>query len=132
VESSIARQLVRIERGTQPPRLQLGNLEPVRDFSDVRDVVAAYPRLLERGERGAVYNVCSGRGYSVRELLEKLLELSGQNPRVERDPSRYRTTGPDRLALVGNSARLRSLGWQPRYALETTLRDLLDDWRSRE
>jgi GDP-4-dehydro-6-deoxy-D-mannose reductase len=131
VESSIARQLVQIERGDQPPLLRLGNLDAVRDFSDVRDVVAAYELLLEQGQTGSVYNVCSGRGWSIHELLEQLLELSPVRPQVERDPDLYRPAPRERLALVANPSRIRALGWQPRYSLETTLGDLLDDWRSR-
>ena len=131
VESSIARQLVRVERKEQPAVLQLGNLDPVRDFSDVRDVVSAYELLLERGEPGSVYNVCSGRGCSVRELVDRLSRLAGVKVRVERNPDRYRPAPEDRLALVGDPARLRALGWEARYSLDETLRDLLDDWRSR-
>jgi GDP-4-dehydro-6-deoxy-D-mannose reductase len=130
-ESSIARQLARIERGEQPPVLRLGNLESIRDFSDVRDVVAAYELLLERGEPGAVYNVCSGQGCSIKELVERLVAMSRVTPRVEQDPSRYRPAKHESLALVGNPARLRSLGWEPRYTLDDTLLDLLEDWRSR-
>jgi GDP-4-dehydro-6-deoxy-D-mannose reductase len=131
VESSIAQQLVRIERGDQPAVLRVGNLEPIRDFSDVRDVVAAYELLLDRGEAGGVYNVCSGCGYSIRELLDRLVALSSVHPNLERDDALYRPTPPERLAMVGNPARLRRLGWEPRYRLDTTLRDLLEDWRSR-
>jgi GDP-4-dehydro-6-deoxy-D-mannose reductase len=131
VESSIAKQLVRIERQEQPAVLRIGNLEPIRDFSDVRDVVAAYELLLDRGEAGDVYNVCSGRGYSIRELLDRLVALSRVQPQVERDESLYRPAPTERLALVANPGRIRSLGWETRYSFDTTLRDLLDDWRSR-
>ncbi len=131
VESSIARQLVRIERGEQPAVLRVGNLDPIRDFSDVRDVVAAYELLLDRGEAGGVYNVCSGRGYSIRELLDRLVALSNAQPQVEQDDALYRPAPRERLALVGNPGRVRSLGWEPRYSLDATLRDLLEDWRSR-
>ena len=62
-ESSFAHQIAQIERGEGEPMLRVGNLDAVRDFSDVREVVRAYTLLLERGERGAVYNVCSGRGW---------------------------------------------------------------------
>jgi GDP-4-dehydro-6-deoxy-D-mannose reductase len=122
---------VRIEQGAQPPLLRLGNLDSVRDFSDVRDVVAAYELLLEHGESGSVYNVCSGRGCSIRELVEVLVSLSKVTPQVERDPDLYRPSARDQLALVGSPERIRALGWEPRYSLEETLRDLLDDWRSR-
>ncbi len=130
-ESAFTRQLVRIERGEQEPILLVGALEAIRDFSDVRDVVRAYALLLERGEPGSVYNVCSGRGLSMRELLDRLLELTPARPRIEPDPALHRPRAPDRIALVGNPTRVRAAGWQPRYRLEETLRDLVEDWRSR-
>ena len=130
-ESSFARQVVRIERGEQEPVLRVGNLEPLRDFSDVRDVVDAYHLLLERGERGSVYNVCSGRARSIRWIAETLLSLAGCRATIEVDAELYRPVPPDRLALVGDAGRLRELGWRPAHTLEETLKDLLEDWRSR-
>lgn len=131
-ESSFADQVARIERGEVEPVVLVGNLEHVRDYSDVRDVVDAYRLLLERGAAGEVYNVCSGRGRSIRSVLDHLLSLATKHPiRIEREPARYRPADPDRLALVGNPGRLRALGWQPRYAFEDTLAELLDAWRSR-
>ena len=74
--SDFARQIARIEAGLSEPLIRVGNLEARRDFSDVRDLVAAYWHLLELGEPGEVYNVCSGRALSVRELLDLLLSLA--------------------------------------------------------
>jgi len=79
--SSFARQIARIEAGLQPPTLRVGNLEARRDTSDVRDVVEAYRALMERGERGGIYNVCSGRAPRMRDLLDGLLELSRSEER---------------------------------------------------
>jgi GDP-4-dehydro-6-deoxy-D-mannose reductase len=131
VESSFARQLARIEHGKQDPVLRVGNLDAVRDFSDVRDVVAAYALLLDEGERGAVYNVCSGRGWTIRALLEHLLARVSVRPRVEVDPERFRPTPPRGSMHVGDPGRLRGLGWAPRHRFEETLDALLDYWRSR-
>ncbi|HXZ85998.1 MAG TPA: NAD-dependent epimerase/dehydratase family protein, partial [Myxococcota bacterium] len=89
-EASFAHQLVQIERGRQEPLLRVGNLAPIRDFSDVRDVVSAYLVLLERGARGETYNVCSGRGRSIRELLDHLLARSSARPELRVDPERFR------------------------------------------
>jgi GDP-4-dehydro-6-deoxy-D-mannose reductase len=126
VEASLAHQVVQIERGAQEPRLRVGNLDPVRDFSDVRDVVAAYALLLDAGETGAVYNVCSGGAWSVRAVADHLLSRCEVPARLERDPDRYRPEPRERLALVGDPGRLRSLGWTPRYRFEETLDALLD------
>ena len=130
-ESSFARQIARIERGEQAPSLAVGNLESRRDFCDVRDVARAYRLLLERAESGGVYNVASGRALPIREILERLLRRSPVRPEVRVDPGLYRPLAPDRVELRGDASKLRALGWEPRYALDETLADLLDDWRSR-
>jgi GDP-4-dehydro-6-deoxy-D-mannose reductase len=129
-ESSFARQITEIEAGLRPPVLSVGNLEAIRDYSDVRDVVRAYWALLERGEGGGVYNVCSGQGRSIREMLDMLLGGSSVPAEVRVDPERLRPS--DVPALVGDPSKLRAdTGWEPRIPLERTLADLLDDWRRR-
>ena len=129
-ESSFARQLAEIELSRREPVLHVGNLDAVRDFSDVRDVVRAYWGLLERGVSGQAYNVCSGSGVRIRDLLQRLIELSGLRVEVRVDPERLRPA--DIPALVGDPARLRqATGWQPRHPLDQTLRDLLQYWRER-
>ncbi len=129
-ESSFAEQIARIERGLQAAELRVGNLDAIRDFSDVRDVVAAYLLLLERGKPGCVYNVGSGRGRSVRQVLDLLLELSEVKPDVQIDPERFRPTDPERLAAVGDTSRLCELGWSPEIPIDQTLGELLDYSRS--
>jgi GDP-4-dehydro-6-deoxy-D-mannose reductase len=129
-ESSFARQIAEVEAGLRPPVLQVGNLDAVRDYTDVRDVVRAYWALLDRGEAGAVYNVCSGRGRSIRELLDILLSVSGARLTVQVEAERLRPS--DVPAQWGDPGRLQeATGWQPRIHLEQTLRDLLLDWRRR-
>jgi GDP-4-dehydro-6-deoxy-D-mannose reductase len=129
-ESSFARQIAEIEAGRREPVLRVGNLEAVRDFADVRDVVRAYWMLLDKGEGGRVYNVCSGRGRRIRELLDVLLAASVARVEVRTDPERLRPS--DVPAQVGDPARLRAAtGWEPRIPLERSLQDLLDDWRAR-
>jgi GDP-4-dehydro-6-deoxy-D-mannose reductase len=129
-ESSFARQIAEIERGLRPPRIEVGNLEAVRDFTDVRDVVRAYLLLLEKGEPGQAYNVCSGRGRRIREVLDVLLAGSSAKVEVRVDQNRLRPS--DVPAQVGDPSRLRAAtGWEPRIPLEQTLVDLLSDWRAR-
>jgi GDP-4-dehydro-6-deoxy-D-mannose reductase len=129
-ESSFARQLAEIEAGRRAPRLEVGNLDAVRDFTDVRDVVRAYWALLDHGVPGEVYNVCSGRGVRLRDLLEELIALSGLKVEVRVDPDRLRPH--DVPVLVGDPSRLRAAtGWEARTPLSRTLRDLLDHWRER-
>ena len=129
-ESSFARQIAEIEAGRRAPVIRVGNLDAVRDFSDVRDVVRAYWLLLEKGEPGAVYNVCTGHGRSIRELLDILLACSSARVDVQIDPERLRPS--DTPAQVGDPSRLlAATGWTPRIPIEQTLGDLLDDWRER-
>ncbi|HET9275735.1 MAG TPA: NAD-dependent epimerase/dehydratase family protein, partial [Gemmatimonadales bacterium] len=105
--------------------IKVGNLEPVRDLLDVRDVAAAYAALLARGSPGEIYNVASGSGRALTEVLhdlERLLEW-----RVTPEPDPALTRPADLMHLVGDSARLRAAtGWAPAIPLDRTLTDLLD------
>jgi len=129
VASNFARQIARIERELDPPRLAVGNLEAVRDFSDVRDVVRAYRLAAARARAGEAYNVCSGNGVSIRELLDLLLDRSEAEIEVAVDPARLRPA--DIPMLVGDGSRFAdATGWRPEIPLEQTLGDLLEWWRS--
>ncbi len=127
-ESSFARQIAEIEIERAEPVIQVGNLEAVRDFSDVREVVRAYLLLLERGRNGGVYNVCSGKGVAMREILEALTALSSVRVEVHVDPARLRPS--DLPVLIGDPSRLReATGEAPTGRLDGPLKDLLEDWR---
>jgi GDP-4-dehydro-6-deoxy-D-mannose reductase len=129
-EASFARQIAQAER-SDARSVRVGNLAAIRDFSDVRDVVRAYLTLLERGVRGETYNVCSGRGRSIRSLLDALCAQARVPIAVVEDPERFVPTSPDRMGLVGDSAKLRGLGWTPQIPFESTLESLLAYWRER-
>lgn len=126
--ADFASQIARIEAGQAEPVLRVGNVEAVRDFTDVRDIARAYRLLIERGRPGEAYNVCSGRGVSIRDLLQQLLNMATVPIRVETDPGRYRRV--DIPVLVGDPAKIRAhTGWTPTYTLQQTLADILDEWR---
>jgi GDP-D-mannose dehydratase len=129
--STFARQIALIEGGRHEPVVQVGDLKPMRDFSDVRDVVRAYWALLERGVPGEVYNICSGVDHSIEWVLNFLLsQAKVSHIQVRQDPARLRPS--DVPVLRGTAERLeRATGWQPRIALEQTLTDLLEYWRQR-
>jgi GDP-4-dehydro-6-deoxy-D-mannose reductase len=128
--SSFAKQLAAIALGRSEPVILVGNLDAVRDFSDVRDVVRAYVLAALRGEPGEVYNISSGRGRSMRELLDTLIALSGLEVEVRIDPHRLRPS--DVEILIGDSTKFRErTGWKPEIPIETTLLDLFDYWRER-
>lgn len=127
-ESSFARQIAEIEIGRRSPVIDVGNLDAIRDFSDVRDVVHAYALLLDRGENGAVYNVCSGRGVRVGDVLDRLVSRARVKVDVRVDPARLRPV--DVPVLVGDPSRLRSAtGFAPSGDIDNALRGLLDHWR---
>jgi len=127
--ADFARQVVAVERGLQPS-IEVGNLDTVRDFSDVRDVVRAYVLAWERGKIGEAYNVSSGIGRTPRQILDDLMRLAAVRAVVGTRPERQRPI--DVPAVVGNAEKLRQLtGWSPTIAWEQTLADLLDDWRQR-
>ena len=123
--ASFAAQLRDMEAGATRPILRVGNLEPLRDFTDVRDVVRAYRLLVAGRHAGEPVNVASGQGHSMREIVERLIEISGMDVTVEVDPARVRTDDPPRI--VGDASRLRELtGWEPAIPLDRTLRDIWD------
>jgi GDP-4-dehydro-6-deoxy-D-mannose reductase len=131
VTSNFAKQVAEIEVGMREPTMSVGDLTPRRDFSDVRDVVRGYWLLLERGEPGEVYNLCSGRAWAIRQVLEFLLEQSRvKRIAVETDPARLRPS--DVMILEGDSSKIRkATGWEVEIPFERTLKDLLAYWRQR-
>ena len=130
VTSNFARQIASIEAGLREPVIRVGNLEAVRDFTDVRDMVRAYWLAATKGRPGEAYNIASGFGISIRELLNRLLALSSAQVKIEVDPDRLRPS--DVEILIGDSSKFRrDTGWEPRIPLEKTLSDTLDYWRER-
>ncbi len=124
-----AHQIAAIEAGQVTPELKVGRLDVERDFTDVRDVVACYCDILEKSRRGAVLNVCRGRGERLDHLLEQLLALSRVPIRVVTDASRMRPA--DLPRLVGDpSAVLGAIGWQAEITMESTLADLIEEART--
>ncbi len=130
VMSNFAHQVARIEAGLQEPVVRVGNLDSIRDFTDVRDMVRAYWLAVERAEPGEVYNIASGKGITIRELLERILALSNVRIEVKVDPERLRPS--DVEILIGDASKFRQVtGWEPRISLEKTIQDTLEYWRSR-
>jgi GDP-4-dehydro-6-deoxy-D-mannose reductase len=116
-----------IEGGEEVP---VGNLTPRRDFTDVRDVVRAYRLLIEHGEPGEAYNVCSGHDIAISELADRLVAMAHREMRLEGDPSLQRPV--DVPVLRGDYTKLnKATGWEPDIGLDQTLSDLLDEWRGR-
>jgi GDP-4-dehydro-6-deoxy-D-mannose reductase len=115
---------IKTARRIGAPAIATGNLEPVRDVLDVRDVAAAYLALLKSGRAGEVYNIASGTGHRLADLLRRMQELLGSRVVAEYDAALARRS--DILHLVGDASRLRATGWMPRIPLDRTLQELLD------
>jgi GDP-4-dehydro-6-deoxy-D-mannose reductase len=118
-----AEQLAELSHAATRPVLQVGNLEARRDLLDVRDVVRAYRILIEHGEQGGIYNVCSGEAHRLRDIVESMVEVSATGARIQVDPERLRPV--DTPLILGDPRRVRSLGWSPEIELRQTLTDLL-------
>lgn len=129
--SDFARQIARIEARLDPPVLKAGNLQALRDFTDVRDIVEAYRLAALHGQSGEVYNIGSGRAFGIAEVLERLVGLSRVSISVQIDAERLRPL--DVPLVVCDASKLRRItGWQPRRdLLAETLPDLLESWRER-
>lgn len=125
---AFAAQIARIEAGRQDPVIRVGDLSARRDYLHVKDVVAAYALLLERGERG-VFNVCSGHSERMAWWLERLVEKARVPVRVEVDFDRVFPQGNPRLE--GDNSRLRAIGWTPAHGANAVVEDLLEYWRQR-
>lgn len=125
---SFARQIAAAEAGAGPTEILTGDLSPIRDFLDVRDVVAAYSLLLAEGRAGEIYNICAGRSLTIAQGLQILVGGATCPITVRQDPARRRPS--DTPQLVGDNTKLRTeTGWQPAWDLERTLLDLLVEAR---
>lgn len=129
--ASFAQQIARIELGTQPATLKVGNLDARRDFTDVRDIARAYLLAIKKGEPGEVYNIGSGRAPRLRQVLTLLLKMTRAKVTLAFDVARTRAAEAD--VYVCNPRRFERLtGWRPQITLERMLKDTLDYWRRLE
>jgi GDP-4-dehydro-6-deoxy-D-mannose reductase len=131
VTSNVARQVAEIEAGLREPVVAVGDLKPRRDYSDVRDIVRGYWALLQAGEPGEVYNLCSGRSWAIGEVVDFLLRASRvKGIEVQTDPARFRPS--DVMVIEGDPGKAaQATGWKAEIPFERTLTDLLDYWRAR-
>jgi len=130
VLSDWAFQVAKIDLGLVPPVLKVGNMNVKRDYTDVRDVVRAYLDIIEKGKPGTPYNVCSGTGYTLSDLLEKYRALSRKEIEIEADKSRLRPV--DIPILIGSNSRIKKdTGWKPEITIDQTLSDSLKYWHNK-
>ena len=118
----------KIDLGLSEPIIEVGNLNPYRDFTDIKDSVQAIWLSAKKGKSGETYNVCSSRKMQIREILDIALKLSKKRIKViENTPSKLRATDED-VILGDNSKITEDLGWKISRSIEETLRDMFDYW----
>lgn len=118
--------IVRIERG-EATQLKVGPLSAVRDFVDVRDFVRAVRLVAQKGKAGSIYNICTGRGYALTEMINILTAQSTAVIQVTQDKSKRRPVDDSRI--VGDNSLIQSMGYKPRYMFKQTVEDTLNYWR---
>lgn len=126
---NFARQLALIKKCHIEPTIHVGNLETARDFIDVRDGTAAMKLLIEKGQPGEPYNICTGKAHKIESILNTLIELAEIDVQVVHDQALYRVA--DEPLLLGDNTKLTALGWKPKYSIRDTLLNVLEDWYER-
>lgn len=122
VISSFVKQLVDISENKQK-EMSVGNIEVSRDFLDVRDVVAAYYQILTKGQRGEVYNVCSGFPYKLEKIIQIIEDILGIKADIKIDKDRIRPN--DTMLVCGDNSKLKSLGWKQNIEIKQTIKDMI-------
>ena len=131
VVSSFAKQIINIKNsGKDKGILTCGDVDIIRDFLDVRDVVKAYHLLLGKGKKGEVYNVCSSNGYTLKDIIEKMGKITELNIEIRRDKNLVRVL--DNRMIVGNNEKLKKdTGWNNNIDIDESLTDILDYWNTK-
>jgi GDP-4-dehydro-6-deoxy-D-mannose reductase len=130
VLSSMAKQFAEVGLGLRPASLALGNVDVKRDFTDVRDVVRAYKMLIDEGNPGEIYNVCSGKKVGLREVIDMFRALLNVDVTIDTDAKKVRSNDAD--TIWGDPSKIRQQrGWFPHIALAKTLQDMLTYWQEK-
>ncbi len=131
VISGMAREIARMKLGLRDSTIEVGDIDVTRDFLDVHDLARAYLSLLAAGNNGEIYNVCSGRDISIRDMIGKMADIEGIQLQIDHDPTLFRPS--DQRWVRGSCAKIHTAtGWQPEIPLEQSLRRILSDWESIE
>lgn len=129
VVADFCKQVADIEKGIQEPVIYVGNLSAKRDFTDVRDVVKAYAKLVKGGKRGETYNVGTGNAIAIEDILNKIVSMSDKNIEVKIDEKKLRPV--DVPIIEPDISKIKSeVGWEPQIPLEQTLLETLEHWRN--
>lgn len=128
--ADFTKRVVEIEKGINDINtLEVGNLNTTRDFTDGRDAVKGLWVLAEKGIYGEVYNLCSGKGYVMNDILNTIISLSNHHSNIDVKQVKWKLRPYDDPIYVGDNSKLKSLGWKPEISIDKTLTDMLDYWR---
>ncbi len=131
VVADFCSQVAAIEKGLQKPEIRVGNLSAKRDFTDVRDVVAAYGAIIEKGCSGETYNVGSGHAVAIQDILDEILSLSERDIQVIVDQSKFRPV--DVPVIEADISKIqKDTSWKPQISLRQTLVETMEYWRNHE
>jgi GDP-D-mannose dehydratase len=122
---SFCKQVADIEKSKQPGTIYIGNLEAKRDFTDVRDIVAAYRMIFESNDYSSVYNVGSGKSYSLKDILNYIISLSTQEIKIQIDENKYRPIDTP-VICCDNCKISEELGWNPKYTIFETIDEMFE------
>ncbi len=129
--SSFAKQIAEIENGQRENTILVGNLNVIRDYTDVRSAMDAYYKIATKSKGGDVYNICSGKGHNLKDLLDYLISLSEFEVNIKVDPLRLRPS--DLPVMIGDNTKIKNdIGWEPAIDIHKSLIDLLNYWRGRQ
>lgn len=126
---NFARQLALISKGAMENKIYVGRLDTARDFIDVRDGVDAMLLLLDRGNPGEPYNICTGEAYAISDILHMLIEIAGVEVEIVESKSLFRPS--DEPLLLGENSKIAKLGWKKNYTIKQTLEEVYRDWMGR-
>jgi GDP-4-dehydro-6-deoxy-D-mannose reductase len=130
VTAAFAKQITEIEKGLKEPVINVGNLDSFRDFTDVRDIVRAYVLAIEKCDYGEAYNICSGKTWKIRDVLDMLISMSTRTIEIREDPVRMRPS--DVQILLGDCTKfMNKTGWKPQIPFEQTLQDVMNYWKQK-
>ena len=127
VINDLVKQVVMIENNKQKSVLSVGNVKTQRDFLDITDGVRGYLTLIKKGKPGEIYNVCSGKGTEIKQIID-WLKINSRVKFTVKEKSQWRKNDLD--VLVGDKTKLTKLGWKPKIKLEDSLSRILDYWRN--
>jgi GDP-4-dehydro-6-deoxy-D-mannose reductase len=128
VASDFGKQIAEIDLGLREPVITVGDLSSSRDFTDVRDIVEGYRFLAERGRIGEIYNICSGKGVVIKDLLDMFLTFTDKAVTIEVDKTKFR---PNEVKVYygSNEKITKDTGWKPAIPLMQSLRDIFMHWK---